>query len=194
MTVSAKNLDFSGVKDRGAFNPRRVAEGDYRAKIVKVEDSPTKESGKDQWVFTIKLAKFSQNSYPYRCQLEANTLWKIRNLAIAAGVNVPKKRVKVNPNKLVGRDIGVTMEDDEYEGRPKSEIAAVFPVNELTEGTYEASDDEDTDDEVQLAGIADGDEDEAPAKTKKAKGKSGKKKKGKKGEASDMEELDLSDL
>jgi hypothetical protein len=187
--ASAKNIDFSGVKDRGAFNPKRVEEGDYAAKIVKVEDTPVKESGDFMYTFTIKLVKFSQFSYPYRCKLAENQLWKLRNIAVAGGLNVPKKRMKFDPNKLVGRTIGVTMEDDEYEGKPKSEISAVFPVSELADvGELEedTSEDESFDEGTPVeAGGEEFDpeagEDEAEEKPKKKKDKGDSdKKKGKK--------------
>src|SRR5436190_967015 len=112
--ASAKAVDFSGVKDKGAFNPKRVDEGDYAAIVTKVEDGKVakgENAGDFMYVFTIKLQKFSQNTYPYRCALRENQLWKLRNLAVAAGINVPKSRVKFNPNKIVGKLIGVTMED-----------------------------------------------------------------------------------
>ena len=35
--ASSKVVDFSGVKDRGNFNPAQVTEGDYLATITKVE-------------------------------------------------------------------------------------------------------------------------------------------------------------
>lgn len=199
MGATAKTADFSGVKDRGAFNPRRVPEGDYAAIVTKVEDKPTKADGKFQWEFTIKLKKFSQNSYPYRCQLAENQLWKVRNLMVAGGINVPKKRVKIDPNKVVGKNIGVTMEDDEYErdGKTqyKSEIAAVFPVAELADGVEISGDDSDEefDEGPQLADDDSEDEAETPKKSKGKKGK-GKKGKKKKGSKKDMESIDISDV
>jgi hypothetical protein len=202
MGASAKAVDFSDVKDRGAFNPKRVAEGDYAATITKVEDAKVADSGDFMYVFTIKLKKFSQNSYPYRCKLEANQLWKLRNIAVAAGQNVPKKRLKFDPNKLVGKDIGVTMEDDEYQGRPKSEISSVFPMSELADGADDF-DDSETDTEFEegapVAAATDddfdpedeaGSEDDKPKKSKKDKGE--KKKKGKKNK--DVEDMDISDV
>lgn len=193
--ASVKTADFSGVKDRGAFNPKHVAEGDYAAVITKVEDGEAKKTGDFQYIFTIKLKKFSQSSYPYYCKLQENQLWKLRNLAVAAGLNVPKKRMKFDPNKLVGKTIGVTMEDDEYEGKMKSVIAATFPVSELTEGVEVESGDDDNFDEgePQMAGGDDFDpEDEAGSdEDKPKKKKKGKKKKKDKGE---VEDLDISDV
>lgn len=190
MGASSKAVDFSGVKDRGNFSPKQVAEGDYAAVITKAEDAESKKDGSFQYIFTIKLQKFSQNSYPYYCKLQENQLWKLRNLAVAAGLNVPKKRMKFDPNKVVGKIIGVTMEDDEYEGKMKSTIAAVFPASELADGL--ADDDSVTDDDMnsapQLAGDDDDDAEDTPPPAKAKKDKKKKKKK------KDVEEMDISDV
>lgn len=141
-----KSLDMSKVKDRGDFNPRNVDEGDYKAKIVKVADHES-DAGNDGWVFTIKLDKKS-GSYPYYCMFTPESLWKIRNLMVAAGKKVPKKRVQVDPNSVVGKAIGVTMEDDEYDDKLKSIIVNVFPVDEL-DGDVDDDDEEEEDEDVQ---------------------------------------------
>ena len=160
--ATAKAVDFSGVKDRGEFNPKRVAEGDYAARIVKVQDGEAKKTGDFMYIFTIKLEKFSQHSYPYYCKLQENQLWKLRNLAVAAGINVPKRRMKFDPNKLVNKAIGVTMvDDDEYEGRIKSVIDAVFPVSELADGAVDDEDGEfDEDEEVAPVSVDEDEEDD----------------------------------
>lgn len=191
------NLDFSQVKERGAFNPKQVEEGDYAARIVKVEDATVKEggthAGAHQYVFTIKLQKYSQYSYPYRTLTTVqDQLWKLRNIAVAAGLNVPKKRMAFDPNKLVGKEVGVTMEDgDVFNGRTKSEISAIFPVSEL--GVTGDVQDQGTNDEDFDAGndvsIDYGDADDTPAAAPKA----GKKKKDKK-KKGDVEDLDITDV
>jgi hypothetical protein len=137
--ATAKVIDLTHVKDGGNFNKKRMPEGDYPARIMKVEDT---KSGSDEgfmWLFTIQVDK--GGTYPYYCKLQENQLWKVRNLCIAAGMNVPKKRVKLDPEKLVGKRIAVTLEDDEYEGKKQSNIAATFPLSELDD--YAAGDDED---------------------------------------------------
>lgn len=143
-TASKRVLDFTNVKDRGAFNPRHVPAGDYRMKVTAVTETNIKDSSDKQWVFTLQLTSRSQNTYPYRCQLKENVLWKIRNLLIAAGLNVPKKKVNVDPNRVVGREIGATLEDHEYEGKMSSEVVAVFPVSDLS-GEEPPSNDDDGD-------------------------------------------------
>lgn len=186
-------VDFTNVKDGGNFNKKRQPAGDYKADIIKVTDVAKKgEKKKSMWLFTITV---KSGTYPYYCNyLEENQLWKIRNLFIAAGINVPKKRLQVDPNKVVGRSIGVTLEDDEYDGKAQSNIASTFPTSEL-----------DGDEP---------DEDEQDEKPKKKKGKKSKEaapepveapqggKKGKKGKAkkvddvsdSELEELDIDEI
>jgi len=158
--ATAAGLDFTNVKDGGgSFNKKRQPEGDYRARVLKVVDAPSKKDGVAQWLFTIQVGT---GTYPYYCKHEENQLWKVRNLLIAAGIAVPKKRVKVDPNRIVGKDIAVTLEDDEYEGKMQSNISATFPLSELS-----AEDDEDTEggDEDDTS---DDDEDEASKPKKKA--------------------------
>ena len=123
-------LDFTNVKDRGDFNPKHKAPGDYKLRIAAVTEGKSQQ-GNDMWTFTLTIPGDSTASYPYRCVLNENNIWKVRNLFIAAGVQVPKKRLAVDPNKIVGREIGGTLEDDEYEGKIKSVVESVFPVSDL---------------------------------------------------------------
>lgn len=181
--ASAKILDMTNVKEGGArFNKKRVPEGDYLARVTKVEDAEVKRGdnkGAFQWLFTITLEKHPTARYPYYCQLAENQLWKIRNLLIAAGMNVPKKKLKLDPEKVVGKLIAVTMEDDEYEGKLNSTIGAIFPPSELEGGSDDDDEDDDTDE--------DEDEDEGEEEVKPAK-KAKKEKKAKKPEPEDDDE------
>lgn len=178
--ATAKAIDFSGVKDRGNFNTKRVPEGDYAARIVSVEDAKSNKDGTDQYVFTIKLEKYSQLAYPYYCKLQENQLWKLRNIGVAAGLNVPKKRMQFDPNKLVGKVIGVTMTDEEFEGKEKSVIDSVFPASELADSSYEEGaevDDTADDEEDTPTPVVAGDDVEDIEVEEKPKKKKGKKKK-----------------
>lgn len=161
--ATAKVIDLTNVKDGGNFNKRRMPAGDYPARITKVEDAKSKADETFQWLFTIAVD--NGGTYPYYCKLQENQLWKVRNLCIAAGMNVPKKKLKLDPEKLVGKRIAVTLEDDEYEGKKQSVVQATFPLSEL---------DDYSDDEDAVGDDADEEEDEeevAPPPRKKAKSK-----------------------
>lgn len=160
--ATAKVIDMTNVKDGGNFNKRRMPAGDYPARITKVEDTESKADKTFQWLFTIAVD--NGGTYPYYCKLQENQLWKVRNLCIAAGMNVPKKKLKLDPEKLVGKRIAVTLEDDEYEGKAQSVVQATFPLSELDD--YSGDDDDADADDAE-----DEEEEVAPPPRKKAKSK-----------------------
>lgn len=158
--ATAAAIDFTNVKDGGgSFNKKRQPEGDYKAKVTKVVDAPSKKDNTPQWLFTIQVGS---GTYPYYCKHEENQYWKIRNLLVAAGLTVPKKKVKVDPNKIVGKMIAVTLEDDEYDGKTQSNIAATFPLSELDDDDVPDEDEDDVEED-------DEDEDDTPPPAKKKK-------------------------
>lgn len=132
--VTTQALDFTKVKDRGPINPIHQPEGDYRAVVKSVQDITMGDTKRAAWMFIMTVGK---GNYPYRCGFNENELWKIRNLFVACGFPVPKKRLKVDPSKVVGRPLAVSLEDHEYDGRLSSQIGATFPVTELEEGEGE---------------------------------------------------------
>lgn len=132
MPATKRAVDFTNVKEGGAFNPRHREAGDYRLKIVKVDDH-TSNKDNDGWVFTLKVEGDERATYPYYCNSDEKNAWKIRKLFIAAGMQVPKKRVMVDPNKLLNKTIGAALDDEEYEGRMKSVIVDTFPADDVVE-------------------------------------------------------------
>jgi len=193
--AKAKALDFSNVKDRAAVSPTHRPEGDYLGKVVSVSDIQMGAEKRDAWLYIVKVGA---GTYAYRCGFNDNELWKIRNLFVAAGVPVPKKRQTIDPNKPVNHDIGITLQDHEYEDKLSSEIAAVFPPSELDGSDGEAPSEDEEGEDVEL-------KEEAPAPKAKTKKKGKKaappaepeppvkaKKKGKKSKK--MESLDIDDL
>jgi hypothetical protein len=131
MPATKRAIDMTNVKDAPNVNPKRKPEGDYKLKVIKVEDHKS-SAGNDGWMFTLQLAMDSRATYAYYCGFDDKQAWKIRNLCVAAGLAVPKKKVMVDPNRLLNKEIGGTLEDDEYEGKVKSTVSAVFPVSELS--------------------------------------------------------------
>jgi hypothetical protein len=165
--AAAAVLDFTDTKDRNesGVNKKRVPAGDYIATVVRVEDRPTKETKEAQWMYVISLDSIRGTGYPYYCKLQANQLWKVRNLFLAGGLAIPKKKVRLDPNRVVGKKIAVTMEDDEYDGKLQSVIAEIFPPSELEDeanaGTETDEDDEEYDDEEDPQAEVDGEEEDA---------------------------------
>ena len=63
-------------------------------------------------------------------RVEDRNLGKLRALLLAAGKYVPKKKVAVDPESIIGKEIMIDLTDDEWEGREKSVIAGVFKCDE----------------------------------------------------------------
>lgn len=157
--VKPVNIDFTKVKDGGNFSKLHMPAGGYLARVTKVEDAKSKSDDSAMWLFTVKLEKKATATYPYYCKLTENQLWKLRNLMIAAGVNVPKKRLAVDPSKIVGKLIAVELEDTEYNDRIQSEITSIFPPADLDAEGPESADEGDEEEEED-ADLGDGDDDE----------------------------------
>jgi len=160
---------MTDVREGGAmFNKRRVEAGEYLATIVKVEDAQVKQGdnkGKPQWLFTIVLKKHPSAKYPFYCTLVANQLWKVRALFAAAGFRVKSTKIKMDPNKLVGKTIGVIMEDDEYDGKKQSVVAQVIHPSEVD--ADDVDEDEEEGDEEEEEDEDEEEEEEAPPPAKK---------------------------
>lgn len=143
--MSKITVDFSNVREGSTFSPRRLPEGSYLADIAKVEQKESSK-GNPMLVYTIIPVEHPTAVYPYYVVLADNQLWKLRALLLAAGKEVPKRKVTVDPESIVGRKIMIDLEDSEWEGREKSDIAGVFkpehPAQPSTEGEIEFDVDE----------------------------------------------------
>lgn len=160
-------VDFTDAGDRGPWNQKHQEEGDYLFKIVAVLDSPTKENNEPQWIFAFQDVENKSYVYPFRCKLDKKNAWKIRNVFEACGVKVPQKMMNVDPQKVVGKLIGGTLEDDEYNGKVKSVVGNVFSAKEFGDEAKDADDDEADVDEVEEDETEEDDEEEEPEPPKK---------------------------
>lgn len=195
MTAKARALDMTNVSER-SFNAKHLPDGEYPGRVLKVEDAKSKNDN-DMWVFTLGITsgKGKGASYPYRCTLDAASLWKIRNLAVACGMTVPKKKLNFDPNKLVGKPVGIVLVEGEYNDKPRSEVEGVIPISEVGDGDVE--DQDDGDEEIEDVEPEEDTADEEPKAAKKAKkGKKNKKAKGSDADVADeeLEELEIEDL
>lgn len=159
MAATARAVDLTNVKEGGAFKPRRKPEGDYRAKIVKADDHQPNDKTKPLgWVLTIQVEGDARSTYPYYLSPEEKQAWKVRTVSAAAGFKLKTARVKFDPNKLVGKTIGISLVDDEYEGRQKSVIDDVFPPSEVGANADEDVPEDDYDDADQAVDVPEDDD------------------------------------
>lgn len=165
-------VDFSDVPEDSGFRTPRLPAGAYAAKISGAEAGKSK-AGNDQVVLAFTLDN-GRGVYPFYCGLETKSLFKLRRVLTSVGVDA-KKKVAFDPARLVGKSIGVILEDDEYDGREKSSVSTVIPAKDVK--------DEPTNKEIET--VDDDDEDVTAPPKKKGK---------KKGKKVDVESMDIDDV
>jgi len=165
-TPTKLTVDFSNVADRReGGRSAHVPEGDYLLKIAGVELKSKKDDESSKylnWKFSIEApSQFKNAGFVYTVtSLKPENLWSLRNLLEDLGITVPKKAVGLPLAEIAksGRVMGATLEDDEYNGKVKSKIAATFKKDQYdatgaptaTEDEEETSDSDDEEETEEL--------------------------------------------
>ena len=142
-------IDFSKTEERSGWNTRQIPPGLYKATIASVKETEAQD-GTAMLVYGFRptSSRFRTRLFPFYCKLQQNQLWKLRDLLVAAGERIPKKALNIDPNKVVGREIAIEVEDDVWDGKVRSQVQAVFSA-EMAEEDPVAEDSEETQDEVE---------------------------------------------
>lgn len=156
-------VDMTGVESYS-----RCPEGQFPAKLVKLEECSIQGSGDDglKAKFEVTSGSGKGSNIFETFSLAEKALWKLKMLLEAMGMKAVGK-MTLDLDKLEGKSVGIEVVHDEYNGRKQAKIAQYLKLSEL-EDTEADEDDEDDDDE---------DEDEEPVKkpAKKAPTKKSKK-------------------
>lgn len=152
-----RKIDFSGVPKeikKGGGGGVKIPEGDYPGKILEGEFHTSEEKGSSgiKWVFQITKGKYKGKKLRGYTSLKPEALWSLRNLIHAAtGKNVAGKALNLDIDKLVGKAVGLAVQDNEYkkDGKTKitSEVNTCFPLADLEETEEEEEDDDEVDDD-----------------------------------------------
>jgi hypothetical protein len=194
------NLDFGDTESRGGKKGRGTRPyypaGDYAVQVKKaaIIHSAEKQTPGILVDMVITSGKHKGKPISDTLWLTEKSLWKVRQAMEAMGLKVPSKKVSVDVTKFKGKELAITLDDEEYNDKVYSRVVDFFLLSELDldeddeeeDDEEEEEDDEDTEDEEDEE-----EEDEEPAPKKKAK-------KGKKAKSDDddddLEGLDLEDI
>jgi len=142
-------VDFTGVDQeirRGGGS--YVPPGDYGAKIVKGELKDSERSGSRYFAWQMQITRpseFKGKTVYTNTSLKPEALWSLRNLIHAAtGKNVAGKALNFDPEKLYGKEVAITTEDREYDGKMRTNVVDIRPVDELEEEDETEVTDEET--------------------------------------------------
>jgi hypothetical protein len=142
-------VDFGHPDAKGGGGRVHIPPGDYPAKIVEVEETESESSGNRMLVWRLQITdgKYEGKKLLTRTVITPKALWRLRNLIEATGSTVPDKAVNLRPNKYVGEEIGIVVDDDEYENRVYSDIRDFVSIEDLTEEEEEEEEEDEEDEE-----------------------------------------------
>ena len=131
-------VNFKGVGSRN----RVVAAGNYRVVVMKVIKGISKPgNAKLDWIFEISAGSEKGHKFmPYVTSLQPQSLWNLRAVLEALGVEVPEEELQIVFGELKGLELGLTVGHETYEKRVKERIVDLFSIEELEE--VEATDEE----------------------------------------------------
>lgn len=139
-------VDFGSMKEGSGST--RVPEDDYVV-VIKSAKATTFQSGNSGIEMDLEIAEGKHKGKVVRDRIvfTPKTLWRLRDLLEAIGIEVPRRVVNLPLKKLMGQELGVTLVDGEpYNNRIKSEVADYLDA-ETARGAED--DDEDEDDELE---------------------------------------------
>ena len=162
-------IDFT--KDESEGGRRRFPEADYHVKFVGHKTGRSKEKDTPYVRVTLLIldGKYKGEKVTDDLYLTPKSLWRIRSFLEAMGVSVPKKKVNINFGKYKDKELGITLGDDEYNGRIRSRVTDYLDLDTLRgadeddedfdEDDVEDEEDEDEDDEDEDEDDEDDDDD-----------------------------------
>ena len=123
-------VDFTGVEDKDF---PEIAPGKYLAKVEEISKEEGSEYPYLKWKLSIVSGGAKGLHINHITSLKPSALFNLRNTLIALGLNVPKSAVNIDPDKLVGKTMGIEVIMRPYEGKEYPNVKKTFPASEFTE-------------------------------------------------------------
>ncbi len=120
-------LDFSGVEDTPEITPGR-----YLVKVKEIEKKEGSEYPYLQWTLVIVSGKGKGLHIRHITSLKPSALFNLRNTLVSLGLSVPKSAISLDPDKLIGRQMGVEVVMRPYEGKDYANVKKTFPASEFS--------------------------------------------------------------
>lgn len=144
-TKGKKSSTTININLDGVSGTSRVPDGDYKVKVkeASIETNESKGTQYVQFTLTIIDGKHEGKNLRHMNSLQPHALFALRNTLEALNYPIPDGAFDLDLKSLVGLEMGVAVENEEYNGRDQSRVVDVFSAEELEED----EDAEDVDDE-----------------------------------------------
>lgn len=137
MAKRVLNLNMKDVSVGGV-----IPEGEYAVTVDEVSVEESQQGNQYlKWVFKVLDGKQKGSKIYHNTSLLPQSLFNLKNLLIALGVPVPDKAFQLNLDECEGCNCGVTIAHETYDGKKRSRVTDVFPLD-----SAEVEDDDDSED------------------------------------------------
>jgi len=112
-----------------------ISEGRHPARIDAVEERESQSTpGNMYWniTFTVTEGPHTGRQAWAVCMLDAKSLWKLRQLADAVGIDLGG-RSDIDTEELLQQECGIVITHEEYEGRLRHRVSQFFPLGTTDE-------------------------------------------------------------
>jgi len=139
MAKRVLNLNMKDVSVGGV-----IPEGEYAVTVDEVSVEESQQGNQYlKWVFKVLDGKQKGSKIYHNTSLLPQSLFNLKNLLIALGVPVPDKAFQLNLDECEGCNCGVTIAHETYDGKKRSRVTDVFPLDST--GVEDDDDSEDVD-------------------------------------------------
>jgi len=117
-------VDFSELEEGKA----EIQPGKYKARIEEI----TKEDGAKapylKWKLKIMNGSAKGLHINHITSLAPNALFNLRDTLVALGISVPKAAVAIDPDKFIGKMLGIEVAMRPYDGKEYPNVKKVYSV------------------------------------------------------------------
>lgn len=104
-----------------------VAEGEYSVEVAEISEEEGDKAPYFKWTFEITGdKKFDGAKLYYNTSLAENSLWNLKGLLEALGVDIPDEAFELDPDEVAGKTMGVVIEHETYQGRKQAKIVDFY--------------------------------------------------------------------
>lgn len=119
-------IDLSGVEGRVNFT-----EGDHLLEVMEVTQEEGTKAAYISWKFKATEDDESAGAIVYNnTSLSEQSLWNLRTLLEALGVEIPDSEMEIDLDELVGLQVMGTIEMETYEGKKRPRLADFWAAEE----------------------------------------------------------------
>jgi len=138
-------IDMTGVEVGGRLCP----EGIHRVRVEEVTPEVSARSEKPYLAWRFRTVDGSYRLY-HNTSLQPQALFNLKQVLVALGIEVPSSVMKLNLDKLVGRECYVEVEHELYEGRNRARITDFLAKDAVEEHEYEEYEEEEDEEEEEI--------------------------------------------